>query len=105
MAYSSERVLAYEDQVQKEIGYVSFSDISSCDWSFAMVLGNKTLSNRHTHIRVYRCVYVHKVPYFLHSMSLNFSLKPKTVCDYNSVGFLMYNNLITVSITQSEIAF
>ena len=28
---SSLLVLAYRDQVQKEIGYVSFSDISSCD--------------------------------------------------------------------------
>ena len=52
--YSSLLVLAYRDQVQKEIGYVSFSDISSCDWSFAILLGNKTLTiEEHTHMHVY----------------------------------------------------
>ena len=54
---SSLLVLAYRDQVQKEIGYVSFSDISSCDWSFAILLGNKTLtSEEHTHMHVQVCV-------------------------------------------------
>ena len=62
---SSLLVLAYRDQVQKEIGYVSFSDISSCDWSFAIILGNKTLtSEEHTHMHVYvRFERIHKLSF------------------------------------------
>ena len=62
---SSLLVLAYRDQVQKEIGYVSFSDISSCDWSFAILLGNKTLtSEEHTHMHVYvRFERIHKLSF------------------------------------------
>ena len=62
---SSLLVPAYRDQVQKEIGYVSFSDISSCDWSFAIILGNKTLtSEEHTHMHVYvRFERIHKLSF------------------------------------------
>ena len=91
---SSLLVLAYRDQVQKEIGYVSFSDISSCDWSFAIILGNKTLtSEEHTHMHVnVRFERIHKLSFspkiLLHENTYSDGVAVRTSSiNYQSFGF------------------
>ena len=90
---SSLLVLAYRDQVQKEIGYVSFSDISSCDWSFAILLGNKTLtSEEHTHMHVYVCIeQIHQLSFSPNNCYMKIFLDAVAFCtssiNYRSFGF------------------